>query len=147
MFLAVDLRPTAADEAFRAEVRDWLGEHLRGEFAELGGAGGPGREHEGFEVRLAWERELGEGGWVGLGLPAEHGGRGARLDRHAIGAEEPARPEAPARVNHMGEHLLAPTLVAFGTDAQRERFLPPILRGEELWCHVSSVRGARPHPA
>jgi hypothetical protein len=138
----MDLRPTAADEAFREEVREWLGEHLRGEFAELAGAGGPGREHEGFEVRLAWERELGEGGWIGLGLPAEHGGRGASLDRQVIWAEEYARAEAPARVNHMGEHLLAPTLVAFGTDAQRERFLPPILRGEELWCQGYSEPGA-----
>jgi hypothetical protein len=138
----MDLRPTAADEAFREEVREWLGEHLRGDFAELGGAGGPGREHEGFEVRLAWERELGEGGWIGLDLPTEHGGRGAGLDRQVIWAEEYARAEAPARVNHMGEHLLAPTLVAFGTDAQRERFLPPILRGEELWCQGYSEPGA-----
>jgi hypothetical protein len=138
----VDLRPTAADESFRTEVRDWLAEHLRGEFAELGGAGGPGREHEGFEVRLAWERELGEGGWIGLDLPPEHGGQGAALDRQVIWAEEYARAEAPARVNHMGEHLLAPTLAAFGTDPQRERFLPPILRGEELWCQGYSEPGA-----
>src|SRR5215470_17883498 len=108
MFRDVDLRPTAA-EAFRTEVRDWLGEHLRGEFAALGGAGGPGREHEGFEVRLAWERELGKGGWIGLDLAQEHGGRGAGLDRQVIWAEEYARAGAPARVNHMGEHLLAPT--------------------------------------
>jgi len=138
----VDLRPTAADEAFRLEVREWLGEHLRGEFAELGGAGGPGREHEGFEVRLAWEQELGKGGWIGLDLPPEHGGRGAGLDRQVIWAEEYARVGAPARVNHMGEHLLAPTVAHFGTDAQRQRFLPPILRGEELWCQGYSEPGA-----
>ncbi|MER3452194.1 MAG: acyl-CoA dehydrogenase [Acidimicrobiia bacterium] len=130
----MDLRFTGADEAFRREVRQWLEDNLRGEFASARGLGGPGSEHEGFDVRLAWERRLGEAGWVGLGWPKEHGGRGASLFQQVIFAEEYARARAPARVNHIGENLLGPTLIAFGTDAQRERFLPPILRGEELWC-------------
>ncbi|HYJ20528.1 MAG TPA: acyl-CoA dehydrogenase family protein [Solirubrobacterales bacterium] len=138
----MDLRFTAADDAFRAEVRDWLGEHLRGEFAELGGAGGPGREHEGLETRMAWERELGAGGWIGLELAPEHGGRGATLIQQVIFAEEYARAGAPARVNHVGEHLLVPTVAAFGSEEQRQRFLPPILRGEELWCQGYSEPGA-----
>jgi alkylation response protein AidB-like acyl-CoA dehydrogenase len=130
----MDLRFSSEDEAFRAEVRDWLGDHLVGEFAEGRGLGGPGREHEGVEVRRAWERVLGEAGWIGLGWPKEHGGRGATLMQQVLFAEEYTRAAAPARVNHMGEHLLGPTLVAFGTDEQQARFLPPILRGEELWC-------------
>jgi alkylation response protein AidB-like acyl-CoA dehydrogenase len=130
----VDLRFSSEDEAFRAEVRDWLADHLVGEFAEGRGLGGPGREHEGFEVRRAWERVLGDAGWIGLGWPKEHGGRGATLMQQVIFAEEYTRAEAPARVNHIGEHLLGPTLVAFATDEQQARFLPPILRGEELWC-------------
>jgi alkylation response protein AidB-like acyl-CoA dehydrogenase len=130
----VDLRFSAEDEAFRAEVRDWLGDHLVGEFAEGRGLGGPGREHEGFEVRRAWERQLGAAGWIGLGWPEEHGGRGATVMQQVIFAEEYSRCEAPARVNHMGEHLLGPTLIAFGSEDQQARFLPPIVRGEELWC-------------
>jgi alkylation response protein AidB-like acyl-CoA dehydrogenase len=131
---AVDLRFSQADEAFRAEVVDWLADHLVGEFAALGGRGGPGREHEGFDLRVAWERELGRAGWIGLGWPVEHGGRGATLVQQVIFAEEYSRAAAPGRVNHMGENLLGPTLIAFGSAGQKARFLPPILRGEELWC-------------
>ena len=128
------MRFSQEDEAFRAEVRDWLGTNLTGELAGARGLGGSGREHEGFELRLAWERRLGEAGWIGLAWPKEVGGRGASLVRQVIFAEEYARADAPARVNHMCEHLLGPTLIELGTEAQKERFLPPILRGEELWC-------------
>jgi alkylation response protein AidB-like acyl-CoA dehydrogenase len=137
----VDLRFSAADEAFRAEVCDWLVTYLVGEFAELGDAGGPGREHEGFEVRRAWERLLGEHGWVGLGWPAPHG-REASLVQQVIFHEEYAKAHAPHRVNHMGENLFAPTVIACGTDEQRERFLPPIRTGEELWCQGYSEPNA-----
>lgn len=130
----MDLRFSADDEAFRHKVREWLEENLQGEFAAARGLGGPGSEHEGFEIRRAWERRLGEAGWIGLGWPREHGGAGASVIQQVIFAEEYARAQAPARVNHMGENLLAPTLIAFGTPEQRSRFLPPILRGEELWC-------------
>ena len=130
----MDLRHRPEDEAFRDEVRTWLREHLVGDYADLGGAGGPGREHEGIELRQAWERELGAAGWIGLGWPAEHGGRDATLLQQVIFHEEYAAAGAPGRVNHMGEQLLAPTLLAFGTDEQKARFLPGILRGEELWC-------------
>jgi alkylation response protein AidB-like acyl-CoA dehydrogenase len=138
----MDLRFSAADEAFRREVVEWLAGHLVGDFASLGGAGGPGREHEGFDVRLAWEQELGKAGWVGLGWPVEFGGRGASLTQQVIFAEEYTRAGAPARVNHMAENLLGPTLIAFGSREQQERFLPPILRGEELWCQGYSEPNA-----
>lgn len=138
----MNLRFSADDEAFRREVRDWLSENLKGEFAAARGLGGPGREHEGFELRRAWERRLGEAGWIGLGWPVEYGGRGASLVQQVIFAEEYARARAPARVNHMGENLLGPTLIAFGTQEQQERFLPPILRGEELWCQGYSEPNA-----
>ena len=130
----MDLRFSTEDEAFRAEVRDWLNTHLVGEFAAAAGQGGPGAEHEGFEVRLAWERLLGEHGWIGLGWPKEHGGREATLTQQVIFHEEYVRANAPARVGIVGEGLLGPTVLAYGTEAQQRRFLPPILRGEELWC-------------
>jgi len=137
----MDFRFSAEDEAFRAEVRDWFAENLTGEFAELRGAGGPGREHEGFETRLAWEQLLGRHGWIGIGWPAPHG-RGLPLTQQVIFHEEYARADAPHRVNHIGEQLLAPTIVALGTEEQKNRFLPPIARGQELWCQGYSEPNA-----
>jgi alkylation response protein AidB-like acyl-CoA dehydrogenase len=130
----VDLRFTPEDEAFRAEVRQWLTDNLTGEFADLRGRGGPGDEHEAFEGRLEWERALGAAGWTCVGWPKEHGGRGASLHQQVIFYEEYARARAPARVGIVGEGLLGPTVIAFGTLEQQQRFLPPIVRGEELWC-------------
>jgi alkylation response protein AidB-like acyl-CoA dehydrogenase len=130
------------DDAFRAEVRAWLDAHVVGDFASLKGRGGPGDEEVGFEIRVEWERLLGEHGWIGLGWPVEHGGRGASVSQQIIWAEEYTRAEAPARVNHMGENLLGPTLIEYGTPAQCERFLPPILRGGERWCQGYSEPNA-----
>src|SRR5581483_5998324 len=128
------LQDTEADRAFRQEVRDWLAENLVGEFAELGSRGGPGREHEGFEVRQAWERKLGAAGWTCLGWPTEHGGREATLEQQVAFHEEYARAGAPARLGHIGEGLIGPTIIEFGTPEQKARFLPPIRTGDELWC-------------
>ncbi|MGD9705214.1 MAG: acyl-CoA dehydrogenase family protein [Acidimicrobiia bacterium] len=122
------------DDDFRDLVRSWLAEHVVGEYAALRGRGGPGDEDVGFELRVAWERELGRAGWIGLGWPADHGGRGASVAQQIIWAEEYTRAQAPARVNHMGEQLLAPTLISHGTEEQRQRFLPGILDGTERWC-------------
>jgi alkylation response protein AidB-like acyl-CoA dehydrogenase len=126
--------PTDDDDEFRALARTWLAEHLVGEYAAVLGRGGPGDEEAAFEARVAWEQELGRGGWIGLGWPVEHGGRGASVHQQIIWAEEYARSGAPARVNHMGENLLAPTIIAHGTPAQQARFLPPVLHGTERWC-------------
>ncbi|MFG2194530.1 acyl-CoA dehydrogenase family protein [Streptomyces sp. NPDC048639] len=95
--------------------------------------------------RTAWERELGADGWIGLGWDRGHGdwgNRAATLTQQVVWAEEYARAAAPSRVGHIGENLLAPTLIAFGDQAQRDRFLPPIARGEELWCQGYSEPGA-----
>ncbi|NDD98189.1 MAG: acyl-CoA dehydrogenase, partial [Actinobacteria bacterium] len=130
------------DHEFRELVRTWLRENVVGEFAELRGRGGPGDEDIGFEVRVEWEKLLGRAGWIGLGWPVEHGGRGATVDQQIIWAEEYVRAQAPARTNHMGENLLAPTLIEYGTAEQCARFLPGILRGEERWCQGYSEPNA-----
>ncbi|MGA5758413.1 acyl-CoA dehydrogenase family protein [Nonomuraea bangladeshensis] len=119
---------------FREQARAWLEEALRGEFAAARGLGGPGREHEGHDLRLAWERHLGAHGWTCLGWPGRYGGRAASLADQMAFHEEYARADAPARVGHIGETLVGPTVLEFGTEEQKERFLPPIRRGEELWC-------------
>ncbi len=130
----MDLSDTPADEAFREEVRTFLRESLAGDFAGVRGAGGPGREHEAYDERLAWDRHLAAHGWTCIGWPTEHGGRGLPLFQQVIFHEEYAAAGAPARVNHLGEELLGPTLIAFGTEAQQQRFLPRIVAVEELWC-------------
>ncbi|MEU9201873.1 acyl-CoA dehydrogenase family protein [Streptomyces sp. NPDC048332] len=121
-------------EEFRTEIRGWLAANLTGAFAGLRGRGGPGREHEAFAERLAWERHMATEGWTCVGWPEEHGGRGATIEQQVAFHEEYALADAPARVNHIGEQLLGPTLVAFGTPEQQARFLPPIVAVEELWC-------------
>ncbi|MFH8289206.1 acyl-CoA dehydrogenase family protein [Streptomyces sp. NPDC018059] len=123
------------DEAFRAQARRWLTEHLTGSHARARGRGGPGSEHEGGAERRAWERELGRGGWIGIGWDSDaYGNRRATLTQQVVWAEEYARARAPGRHGHIGENLLAPTLLAYGSREQRDEFLPPIARGEALWC-------------
>ncbi|MEC3974824.1 acyl-CoA dehydrogenase family protein [Amycolatopsis sp. H20-H5] len=127
---------------FRARIRSWLAENLSGEFASLRGLGGPGREHEAFGERLAWERHLAAAGWACVGWPVEHGGRGATLTEQVVFHEEYARADAPAKVSHLGQELLGPTLIAFGTPEQQRRFLPGIAAVEDLWCQGYSEPGA-----
>ena len=138
----MDLRFSDEDEAFRLTVRAWLEEQLSGEYRVLRGVGGPGRDHELLDLRLAWERALGAAGWIGLGWPKDAGGRGATLFQQVIFHEEYARARAPGRAGHIGEYLLGPTLAAFGTEEQKRRFLPGIARGEEMWCQGYSEPGA-----
>ncbi|MFI1196224.1 acyl-CoA dehydrogenase family protein [Micromonospora sp. NPDC020750] len=130
------------DADFRAIVRDWLAIHLTGEFAALAGTGGPGREHENIPLRTAWERELGDAGWIGLGWPQANGGGGASIAQQVIFFEEYARAGGPGRLSHIGEYLLAPTLIAFGTEEQRRRFLPSIAAATEFWCQGYSEPNA-----
>jgi alkylation response protein AidB-like acyl-CoA dehydrogenase len=129
-------------EEFRAEVRDWLAENLVGEFAALKGLGGPGREHEAFEERRAWNQHLAHAGLTCLGWPVEHGGRGLSVAHRVAFYEEYAIANAPAKVNHFGEELLGPTLIAFGTPEQQQRFLPRIHDVTELWSQGYSEPGA-----
>ncbi|HLR94261.1 MAG TPA: acyl-CoA dehydrogenase family protein [Jiangellaceae bacterium] len=131
-----------AVEEFRAEVRAWLEDNLVGEFAKLKGLGGPGREHEAFEERMAWNRHLADAGLTCLGWPVEHGGRGLSVAHRVAFYEEYARADAPDKVNHLGEELLGPTLIAFGTPEQQQRFLPGIRNVTELWCQGYSEPGA-----
>ncbi len=129
-------------QEFRAEVRAWLADNLTGEFAKLKGLGGPGRENEAFEERRAWNQHMADAGLTCLGWPTEHGGRGLSVAHRVAFYEEYARADAPDKVNHFGEELLGPTLIAFGTPEQQRRFLPKILDVTELWCQGYSEPGA-----
>ena len=138
----MDLRESADDRAFRDEVRTFLEDSLSGDFAAVRGRGGPGDENSCYDERRGWERHLGAHGWTCVGWPKEHGGRGLSLRQHVAFHEEYARARAPGRVGHIGETLLGPTLIAFGSAQQQARFLPPIVAGDELWCQGYSEPNA-----
>ncbi|ANP55714.1 alkylation response protein AidB-like acyl-CoA dehydrogenase [Streptomyces griseochromogenes] len=122
----MDFEFAAEDEAFRTEVRAWLADHANG-----------------ATDRRTWERTLGRAGWIGLGWgESGYGNRTATLTQQVAWAEEYARSGAPPRSGHIGENLLAPTLIAHGTQEQKARFLPPVAAGEELWCQGYSEPGA-----
>ncbi len=137
----MDFRDTPEEAAFRDEVKAWLSENLVGEFARIGGSRGTADE-ENWDLRMEWERKLGEAGWIGLGWPEEYGGRGATFAEQAIFNQEYVKANAPGRITFFGEGLLGPTLVAYGTDAQKRRFLPGILKATELWCQGYSEPNA-----
>jgi len=138
----VELRFSSEDEAFRREARGWLTDQLSGDFAVVRGRGGQGDEHELFDERAAWERALGDAGWIGIGWPREYGGRGLSLAQQVIFYEEYARAQGPGRVGIIGEGLLGPTLIQFASDDQKRRFLPGILAGTEIWCQGYSEPNA-----
>ena len=138
----MDARFSKEDEAFRCEIAGWLEENLSGEFEVVRGRGGPGDEHELFAERHAWERRLGEAGWIGIGWPAEVGGRDLSLSQQVVFYEEYARAGGPGRVGHIGEGLLAPTVIHYGSEQQKKRFLPGVRSGDEIWCQGYSEPNA-----
>ena len=138
----MDARFSEEDEAFRREIAGWLEQNLSGEFENVRGRGGPGDEHALFEERHAWERKLGEAGWIGIGWPKSVGGRDLDLSQQVVFHEEYARAGGPGRVGHIGEGLLAPTLIHYGSEEQKQRFLPAIRSGDEIWCQGYSEPNA-----
>jgi alkylation response protein AidB-like acyl-CoA dehydrogenase len=138
----MNTRFSVDDEAFRREIAGWLEAHLKDEFAAVRGRGGPGDEHALFEERHAWERKLGADGWTCVGWPVAYGGRGLPLSQQVIFHEEYARAGGPGRVGHIGEGLIGPTIIHFGSDEQKRRFLPGIVSGNEIWCQGYSEPNA-----
>ena len=133
---------TREDELFRDEVATWLDAHLRGEFAAIRYRGGPGDEHHFVDERKAWERQLADGRWTCIGWPEAWGGRAASIEQQVIFHEEYARAGGPGRMGHIGDTLTGPTLLAFGTEAQKEKYLPGIRAGREFWSQGYSEPGA-----
>ena len=129
------------EQSYADQARTWLNEHLVGEFAQCRGVGGPA-DDDAWDVRIAWERELAAGGWLGISWPAEYGGRGGTLRQEIIFALEAARLNPPYRASVQGLELLGPMLLAFGSEVQKRRFLPRILAVEESWAQGFSEPGA-----
>src|ERR687891_2952513 len=120
----MDLRLSPAEREFRDAVRDWIEENHPGRE--------PDSDPELFEFRRAWQRALNERGWAGLSWPTEYGGAGATLVESAIFFEEIARAGAPQMANTLGLAMGGPTVIAHGSDWQKERFLAPILSADEI---------------
>jgi alkylation response protein AidB-like acyl-CoA dehydrogenase len=132
----VDLTWSQAEQAFRAEARSWLAEHLAAWHESHGGvdAIASGDTREGFAQHLDWERDLHAGRWAAVSWPTEYGGRGASLWEWLIFEAEYYRAGAPPRVTQNGIFLLAPTVFEFGTPEQQAHVLPRMAAAEDLWC-------------
>ena len=123
----MDLTFTAAELAFRDELRGWLAANEPGEEPH-------GDEDAHYDWRRRWQRTLHDGGWAAVHWPVEYGGRGASLTQSAIFYEELGHARAPLPANALGLLLGGPTVMVWGTEEQKERWLPPILSAEEIWC-------------
>ncbi|MFM8527751.1 MAG: acyl-CoA dehydrogenase family protein [bacterium] len=123
----MDLTLTESEAAFRDEARDWFAENHPGEAPR-------GDEKAEFEFRRSWQKTLHDGGWAGLSWPAEFGGRGATLIEQTLFNQEMGAADAPLPANVLGLVMGGPVVIAHGDEAQKERYLEPILSAEEIWC-------------
>ena len=126
------------DAAFRQQLRAWLNDAYASFVRGWPGGAAP----RDLDFRRAWEDALCASGWSGLGWPRDYGGQDLPLSRQAVFHEEHARCGAPLGVNLIGHGILAPTLLHFGSEAQKRRFLPGILSNREVWCQGYSEPGA-----
>ncbi|HEV2686905.1 MAG TPA: acyl-CoA dehydrogenase [Bryobacteraceae bacterium] len=135
----MDLNLTAAELSFRDDLRAWLRANVPTDWEK--------RRTEDemqarFEFLRAWQKKLYDAGWVGISWPKEFGGRGATLMEQVIFTEEMARAGAPPLANVLGLMLVGPTVIAYGTEAQKKRFLANILSADEIWCQGFSEPNA-----
>src|SRR5215813_13141039 len=127
----MDLNLTPKEEQFRDEFRAWLQANIPDEWD-------PNQRDEDsqerFEFLRAWQKKMFDAGWVGIHWPKEYGGRGASLVEQTIFIEEMAHASAPPLINVLGLSLLGPTLIAYGSEEQKRRYLARILGADEIWC-------------
>lgn len=135
----MDLRPTEDEVRFRAELEEWLRSVDRPTGLRDYGATPTADD---IAPARAWQRILHDDGWAGLSWPAEYGGRAASVSEMAIFAEVMADAGLPRQLNIVSLELAAPMIMAFGTNAQKERHLHAILTGEEVWCQLFSEPNA-----
>jgi len=140
----MDFKLSAADEAFRQELRSWLDSNLpqgerRNRFALEFMHSEAGEE---WERRVAWHKKMHAAGWIAVHWSREYGGRGATLTQQMIYQEELERARGPVLANLQGIGLVGPTLMIWGTEEQRRRYLPPMLAADEIWCQGYSEPGS-----
>ena len=134
----MDFAYTAEDDAFRHELRSWLDENLPKFFSEWGDDGGGDAGHTGImgamERRRAWQRRLNEGRWAAITWPTEWGGRDATVMQSVIYSQEMARAKTPGIFNANGVWQIGPMIIRWGTDEQKEKWVPGILSADVHWC-------------
>ena len=134
----MDLNLTAEELEFRDRLRAWLAANAPKDWDKQREKS---LDHR-FEFMRAWQRKLYEAGWAGISWPKEYGGRGANLMEQVLFWQEMARAGAPPMANVLGLGLIGPTIIAFGSEAQKKRFLRKILSAEEIWCQGFSEPNA-----
>jgi alkylation response protein AidB-like acyl-CoA dehydrogenase len=133
----MDLTLTPEQLQFRDELRAWLSVNAPSPTTR----GGESMQQR-FERLRSWQRQLHAAGWAGVSWPKEYGGRGATLLEQVIFLEELARAQAPPMANTLGLGLIGPTIIHFGTEEQKRRYLPRILSADEIWCQGFSEPNA-----
>ena len=139
----MDFQYTADQEAFRGEVRGWLEKHLPADLCvddPFDERVAPDRAS--FDRRVAWQKQMYASRWVGISWPAQYGGRDATLMEQIIFDEEYFRARAPVLPGYSGVNMAGPTIIEWGTEEQKRRFLPRILGGDDIWCQGYSEPGA-----
>ena len=139
----MDFHLTPSEESFRAELRAWLAKHLPDDLrvddpSDDRVAG----DRATFDRRRAWQKTMYEAGWVGISWPTEYGGRGASVMEQAIFEEEYSGARGPVLPGYSGVQLAGPTIIHWGTEAQKRHFLPRILAADDIWCQGYSEPGA-----
>jgi alkylation response protein AidB-like acyl-CoA dehydrogenase len=134
----LDLHDSPDEAAFRARLRDWFAANLPDGWADRD----PTVGLEDVEFMRDWSRRLYEAGFAGITWPVEHGGLGLSPTYQGIYLEESARHDAPGHVGVIGLGMAGPTIMAWGSPEQKERYLRPLLSGEEIWCQGFSEPGA-----
>lgn len=139
----MDLNLSPSELKFRDELRAWLTANVPKDWdSRLGEPAKAQSMEERFEFLKRWQRKMYEAGWAGVSWPKEYGGRGASLMEQVIFWQELAQAGAPPLANVLGLGLIGPTLIAFGTEAQKKRYLSKILSAEEIWCQGFSEPNA-----
>jgi hypothetical protein len=128
----MDFSTPAPAEAFRAELRQWLAANLDDRIRAAGGR--LGARGEELEILREWNHRLADAGYAAIAWPVEYGGRGAGVMEQVVWAEEMHRAKAPPALNPIGLANIAPAIMQHGTEEQKRRFLPRMLRGDDIWC-------------
>jgi alkylation response protein AidB-like acyl-CoA dehydrogenase len=137
----MDFNFTPEDEAFRQEFRTWLGQHAANDRSKSVDSTTEADQRE-WQRRVAWYKRLASGGWTCISWPKQYGGRGTTILQNMVYNQELARIGMPLPMIGTGAQLLGPTLMHWGTEEQKARYLPRIVAGEEIWCQGYSEPGS-----
>ena len=137
----MDLNDTPEQAEYRARVRSWIEEH-RDEAPVLRGEGAIEDEDEAIRAHRGWQRKLAEAGYAGVTWPKEYGGQGLGPLEQVVFTQELSSAKLPGILDVIGIGMLGPTIIAHGTEEQKQRYLGPMLHGDEVWCQLFSEPAA-----